>query len=279
MPSVRGSIGLQVLNYEGTKPVPRLVARSAVCRSNCAAGHSCAGRLSACSYRWVVSDASGFSLIEVMVTLAVVAVVMALAVPAFQNSLLNARRDSHVSEFVQALNFARAESVRLRRTVVMCNSDAPLGAIPACGSSQGWESGWIVFVDRQQLGVGVRHVLDPLDADSNRDGELTELDDDLSGDDEVDASDAIFRRREALINAAELGQPAEDRFTLRGNENVDQTIIFDRGGIALSNGSIVACDRRGFDRARIVVVAVGGRIMTLEQGDARVPASVVDCQR
>lgn len=214
-----------------------------------------------------------------MVTLAVVAVVMALAVPAFQNSLLNARRDSQVGEFVQTLNFARAESVRLRRTVVMCNSDAPLAAIPVCGSSRGWESGWFVFVDRQQLGVGVRHVLDPLDADSNRDGELTDLDDDLNGDDAVDASDAIFRRRESLINAAEFDQPVEHGFSLRGNENVDERIIFDPGGIALSNGSIVACDRRGFGRARIVVVAVGGRIMTIQQGDARVPASVIDCQR
>lgn len=214
-----------------------------------------------------------------MVTLAVAAVVMALAVPAFQNSLLNVRRDSRASDFVQALNFARAESVRLRRTVIVCNSDDPLAAVPVCGDSQGWETGWIVFVDRQQLGVGVRHVLDPLDADSNRDGELTGLDDDLSGDDAIDASDAIFRRREALINRTERDQSPASRFTLRGNANVDERIIFDPGGITLSNGSLVACDQRGFDRARVVVLAVGGRIMTLVPEDARVPASVVDCQR
>jgi type IV fimbrial biogenesis protein FimT len=91
----------------------------------------------------------GFTLVELMVTVAVAAVVLALAVPSFQTTLRNHRLTTYANEFIAALNLARTEAIRRGQRVVLCKS--------ANGSScqtggNNWEIGWIAFVDLDRNG-------------------------------------------------------------------------------------------------------------------------------
>jgi len=67
--------------------------------------------------------ARGFTLVELMIALAVAAVLLALATPSF-NSLMNANRLTSASnEFVGTLQAARMEALRRNATVQVCTSD------------------------------------------------------------------------------------------------------------------------------------------------------------
>jgi type IV fimbrial biogenesis protein FimT len=85
----------------------------------------------------------GFTLIELMVTLAVVAVVAAIAAPSYRNYLLDSRMSAEINEFLTAVNLARSEAVKRNATVTLCRSSTGTG----CASSGSWEQGWIVFAD------------------------------------------------------------------------------------------------------------------------------------
>lgn len=85
--------------------------------------------------------ANGFTLVELMVTIAVVAILAAIALPSFSTSIRNTRLASATNEFIAAVNLARSEAVRSNRTGQVCAS--PDGA--SCGTD--WSQGWIVWAD------------------------------------------------------------------------------------------------------------------------------------
>ncbi|PKO81825.1 MAG: type II secretion system protein GspH [Betaproteobacteria bacterium HGW-Betaproteobacteria-13] len=74
----------------------------------------------------------GFTLIEMMITLAVLAIVTALAAPSFRGVLLDNRVSTWSSEFISALNTARSEAIR--RGVLV-------SVVPAAG---GYANGWTI---------------------------------------------------------------------------------------------------------------------------------------
>lgn len=85
---------------------------------------------------------NGFTLIELMVTLAVLAIVITVAIPGFNDLIRNNRTDALSEEFVSALNFARLEAVKRTGRVSLCASDDG----EDCNNAD-WTKGWIVFVD------------------------------------------------------------------------------------------------------------------------------------
>ncbi|RYX92358.1 MAG: prepilin-type N-terminal cleavage/methylation domain-containing protein [Comamonadaceae bacterium] len=82
------------------------------------------------------SVASGFTLIELMVTLALLSALMLVAVPSFIGFRKNSELTSTANNFVAALSAARGEA--MKRSV-------PAIVIPASGTD--WSTGWIAFVD------------------------------------------------------------------------------------------------------------------------------------
>lgn len=82
-----------------------------------------------------------------MVTLAVAAIVVTVAVPSFRAIVQNNRAATQANELVTALNLARSEAVKRGVSVSMC----PSSNQDTC--SGGWADGWIVFVDPNNDGV------------------------------------------------------------------------------------------------------------------------------
>lgn len=90
---------------------------------------------------------SGFSMIELMITIALLAILLSLAQPSFQ-SLLNGNRLTSISnELLATMQTARMESFRLGRQAVVCKSLNADTATPTCSAAAGNWIGWIAFVD------------------------------------------------------------------------------------------------------------------------------------
>ena len=85
---------------------------------------------------------SGFTLIELIVTMAIAAILLTQAVPSFRTMIANNRITSQINELVTAINMGRSEAAKLNTTVILCGSANPTDATPACG---GDVEGWLLF--------------------------------------------------------------------------------------------------------------------------------------
>lgn len=83
----------------------------------------------------------GFTLVELMVTLAVTAIVLGIAIPSFNTQILNNRSIALGEDLATALNFARSEAVKRAGRVSICASEDS----ETCTGE--WKDGFIVFVD------------------------------------------------------------------------------------------------------------------------------------
>lgn len=89
------------------------------------------------------SGQQGFTLIELIVTVAIVAILATLAFPSFSETVRQWRRDSATRALTTSLQLARAEAIKSSRRVMLCPSTDGT----ACAVSTEWRNGWIVFVD------------------------------------------------------------------------------------------------------------------------------------
>jgi len=92
----------------------------------------------------------GFSLVELMVTVAVLGVITAIAIPSFGEILDSSRRTSVAGELASDFSLARTEAARRGKRVTVCVSND--GATCSSAATD-WKSGWIVFSDVAADGV------------------------------------------------------------------------------------------------------------------------------
>lgn len=83
----------------------------------------------------------GFTLIELMITLAVVAIIAALTAPAIGNFIDSGRMTTATNAVVTELVFTKSEAVKRSTPVTYCASSD----LATCTGT--WDAGWIVFVD------------------------------------------------------------------------------------------------------------------------------------
>ena len=87
---------------------------------------------------------SGLTLVELIITLAVVSILIVSTIPGFQSFIESNRIRASVNVFVTHLQLARSEAVKRNRFVVLCPSSD--GASCITDYTQ-WAKGYIVFVD------------------------------------------------------------------------------------------------------------------------------------
>ena len=90
----------------------------------------------------------GFTLLELMTTLAVAAIVVSVGVPTFRGVVNDSRLASQANEFVSAIAIARSAAVRYQRNATVCRSTNFDAAVPGCAAGTDWSVGWIVWVDK-----------------------------------------------------------------------------------------------------------------------------------
>lgn len=94
----------------------------------------------------------GFTVIELMVTVAVAGVMLALAVPSFQAVINGNRLTGAANELLASLQGARMEAIRQNKRAVVClSSNANAGAAATCGTAG--VDGWISFIDTDKNGA------------------------------------------------------------------------------------------------------------------------------
>ncbi|MEW6414064.1 MAG: GspH/FimT family pseudopilin [Pseudomonadota bacterium] len=98
----------------------------------------------------------GFTLVELMVVLAVLGIVLGIAIPNFQRVVVSNRMAAQANDVIAALSLARSEAVKRAAQVTVCASS------DRATCTGGWAQGWIV---RDAAG-NVLRVFGPLSGNS-----------------------------------------------------------------------------------------------------------------
>jgi type IV fimbrial biogenesis protein FimT len=89
-----------------------------------------------------MSPAAGFTLLELLIALAIAAVVAAIGVPTLGAYVAEQRLQSRADALLRSLERARSEAVRRGTRVDLCP-----GTAACAGGALPWEGGWTIFAD------------------------------------------------------------------------------------------------------------------------------------
>ncbi|MEE9398299.1 MAG: GspH/FimT family pseudopilin [Methylococcales bacterium] len=91
-------------------------------------------------------SSQGFTLIELVVTLTVATILLAVGIPSYKSTATRNHIESLMSDLTRSLNLARSEALKRGMTVTVCKSADQL----VCGGN--WSNGWILFNDKNKNG-------------------------------------------------------------------------------------------------------------------------------
>lgn len=176
---------------------------------------------------------SGFTLIEMMVVLAVAGVVLGIGIPKISVFFQGSRMVTNTNALVAAFQIAKSEAVKRQGPVTVCRSEDQ--ATCDLDDDNTWEDGFIVFYDQ--------------DKDRVVDG----------------GTDIILR-----INAGAEGEDATIRSN-SDTQNEHQYITFSsrghpKNGTALQSATYVLCDDRQNDDGTINSIVDNGVSKTAARG-------------
>jgi len=95
----------------------------------------------------------GFTLVELLIVLAVGSILLAIAVPGYGFLLKIKTLATVTNDLVTVLHLARSEAIRRGVRVTVCKTGNPGAVTPVCDVAAEWHEGWLVFVDAGTPGV------------------------------------------------------------------------------------------------------------------------------
>ena len=87
--------------------------------------------------------ATGFTVLEMLVTLGILAILLIIGVPSLSEYGMRQRMNASVNALHAHLALARSEAIHLNTQVVACPGNRAVG----CLDSNEWGRGWVVFSD------------------------------------------------------------------------------------------------------------------------------------
>jgi type IV fimbrial biogenesis protein FimT len=92
---------------------------------------------------------TGFTLVELLITIVVASILLAIGVPAFKDFIKNNRVTAQANDLVSAIQLARSEALKRGTVMVVCASNDQA----TCTGKDTWLDGWIVFSDLNRNGA------------------------------------------------------------------------------------------------------------------------------
>ncbi|MDY6946467.1 MAG: GspH/FimT family pseudopilin [Pseudomonadota bacterium] len=96
----------------------------------------------------LAARAAGFTVLELMITVAVLGILLGIGVPSFQGIIRQNRIAGQTNELLAATAMARSEAVKRGSTVTICPATSSAdGDANTCSGTTAWGNGWIIFSD------------------------------------------------------------------------------------------------------------------------------------
>ncbi len=95
----------------------------------------------------MTSRRTGFTLLELMIVIAIIAILTVVAAPSLRDLISNARMTSLVNDLMTDLSLARGEAVKRNVRISICTSNTGTG----CTNTE-WRFGWIIFAEYDTAG-------------------------------------------------------------------------------------------------------------------------------
>jgi type IV fimbrial biogenesis protein FimT len=176
---------------------------------------------------------TGFTLYELLTTMLIVGVVLAIGVPNMQSFRQNSRMTATANDLHSSFHLARSEAARSKTNITICATADSTIAVPVCGGEL--EAGWVVFEDR--------------------DGDIV-----------VDVGEPVLRRFPAVAGAIVVKTVGPDDYFSFASTGLGRGSILASPALA----TMVLCDNRGNipggsgrSTARVLVVTPLGRAAVL----------------
>lgn len=166
---------------------------------------------------------SGFTLVELLIAVAVTGVLLSIATPGFQSLMQDARQVTSYNKVANVLRFARSEAIKRSVAVSVC----PRASNTTCGTD--WSKGMLVYDDATANGApGV-----------------------------LDGTDSVVRV--AKMNPAGITVSASAIIRPQTSASKQNSIRFNgRGQTNWANGTWLLCDARGDKEARALIIGGAG---------------------
>lgn len=185
------------------------------------------------------SRQSGFSLMELMATLAVVAILVGVAIPNLRDFIRNNRLSGGVNDMLHSLQVARTEAIKRQQgNVVVCGTATPDVANAAMACDYATFKGWFVFQD-------------------------------TNGNWQHDGAEPVIERHGLLDTSVTVKTDANDRIVSFGPSG-----FANPAGARVPMGTLVLCDSRGVVAAGLTSTARA--LLITATGRARAASSQAD---